>query len=66
MEDIADLKRTMYLGTSLSPDGIWIKYASNNMLWVLLEYWPSCLSVCRIMVGIGVGTGRVWICSIDL
>jgi WD40 repeat protein len=66
---ITDLKepaRPLYVGTGVSSDGIWIQYAGNNMLWVPSEYRPSHSSVSETMVGVGVGSGRVWICSIDL
>jgi WD40 repeat protein len=58
----------LYVGTGFSSDCIWIQHAGNNMLWVPSEYRPSHSSdssVCGAMVGVGVGSGRVWICSID-
>jgi WD40 repeat protein len=64
--DIAEFERPLYTATSLSSDSIWVKHASENMLWMPSEYRPSCSSVSGAMVGIGVGSGRVWICSIDL
>jgi WD40 repeat protein len=57
--------RPHYLGTSLSSDGTWIKYDDRNVLWIPSEYRPSCSAVCGNKVGMGVGTGRVWTCSID-
>jgi WD40 repeat protein len=66
---ITDLKepaRPLHVGTGVSSDGIWIQHAGNNMLWVPLEYRPSHSSVSGTIVGVGVGSGRVWICSIDL
>ncbi|KAG9186443.1 hypothetical protein G6011_09551 [Alternaria panax] len=64
--DLAEPMRPLYAGTSFSSDGIWIQHAGNNMLWVPSEYRPSHSSVSGTMVGVGVGSGRVWICSIDL
>jgi WD40 repeat protein len=58
--------RPLYVGTGVSSDRIWIQHAGNNMLWVPSEYRPSHSSVSGTMVGVGVGSGRVWICSIDL
>jgi WD40 repeat protein len=55
----------LYLGTSLSSDSIWIKYDGRNVLWIPSEYRPSCSAVCGSTVGMGVGSGRVWSCSID-
>jgi WD40 repeat protein len=66
MIDFAEPARPTYLGTGFSSDGIWVQHAGNNMLWVPSEYRPSRLSMCGTMVGVGVGSGRVWICSIDL
>ncbi|CAN9280394.1 unnamed protein product [Alternaria alternata] len=62
----AEHARPTHVSTSFSPDGIWIQHAGNNVLWVPSEYRPSRLSVCGTIVGVGVGSGRVWICSIDL
>ncbi|KAF1830094.1 hypothetical protein BDW02DRAFT_508390, partial [Decorospora gaudefroyi] len=64
--DLAEPARPMYLGTGFSSDGIWVQHAGNNMLWIPSEYRPSHSSVCGTMVGVGVGSGRVWICSVDL
>jgi hypothetical protein len=33
------------------------------MLWLPSEYRPSCSAVSEKHVGIGVASGRVWICS---
>ncbi|KAF2811756.1 uncharacterized protein BDZ99DRAFT_487370 [Mytilinidion resinicola] len=64
--DMAEPERPLYPGRNLSSDYTWIQHAGNNMLWVPSEYRPFCLSVCGTRVGIGVGSGRVWTCSIDL
>jgi WD40 repeat protein len=64
--DIVEPARPLYVGTGVSSDGTWIQHAGNNMLWVPSEYRPSHSSVSGIMVGVGVGSGRVWICSIGL
>ncbi|EUC29070.1 hypothetical protein COCCADRAFT_8666 [Bipolaris zeicola 26-R-13] len=59
-------RRSTDLGTGFSSDGIWIQHDGKNMLWVPSEYRPSRSAVCGTMVGVGVGSGRVWICSMDL
>jgi WD40 repeat protein len=64
--DIVKPACPLYVGTGVSSDGIWIQHAGKNMLWVPSEYRPSHSSVSGTMVGVGVGSGRVWICSIDL
>jgi WD40 repeat protein len=63
--DAVEPARPQYLGTSLSSDNIWIKYNGRNVLWIPSEYRPSCSAVCGNRVGMGVGTGRVWTCSVD-
>ena len=63
--DTEELAQPLYQGTSLSADGMWIKHAENNMLWVPSEYRPSCSSVSGFTVAVGVGSGRVWSCRID-
>jgi len=40
--DKEELERPLYQGANLSGDGIWIKHADKNMLWVPSEYRPSC------------------------
>ncbi|KAF2633809.1 WD40 repeat-like protein [Macroventuria anomochaeta] len=56
----------LYLGTNLSSDNTWIKHASKHMLWIPSEYRPLCSSVRGTTVAIGVGSGWVWTCSIDV
>ena len=63
--DLVEPARLLCAGTGVSSDGMWIQYAGNNILWVPSEYRPSCSSVCGTTVGVGVGSGRVWVCSID-
>ena len=59
-------ERPQYPSAGISLDRTWITHAGKNMLWVPSEYRPSCSSAGGNMVGIGVGSGRVWICSINL
>jgi WD40 repeat protein len=63
---IVDPWLPLYIGTSLSSDSIWIKHDGRNVLWIPSEYRPSCSAVCGSKVSMGVGTGRVWTCNIDL
>ena len=53
-----------YRGIALSLDGVWITYDSENLLWLPSEYRSSCLAVSGRTIGIGAGTGRVWICKV--
>jgi hypothetical protein len=51
---------------ALSADGIWITYGSHGLVWLPSEYRPSCSAVSGTTVGVGVGTGRVWSCNVQL
>jgi WD40 repeat protein len=62
---VVEAERPPYLGTSLNSDSIWIKYDGRNVLWIPSEYRPSCCAVYGNKVGMGVGSGRVWTCSVD-
>ena len=62
----AEAEHPQHLGTSLSSDMTWIKHENKNFLWIPSEYRPSCSSVRGTTVAIGVGTGRVWTCTIDV
>jgi WD40 repeat protein len=62
--DITKLEHLPYVATSLSPDSTWIEYAGKNMLWIPSDYRPFHSSVRGTVAGIGVGSGRVWFCSI--
>jgi WD40 repeat protein len=63
---ITEPERPLYVATSLSPDSIWIKHAGENMLWIPSEYRPSCSSVSGRVIGTGNGSGRIWLCRIDI
>ena len=54
-----------YQATALTSDGIWITYNSQNVVWLPSEYRPFCSAVSENMIGIGVGSGRVWICNVE-
>jgi hypothetical protein len=58
-------EQSLHLSKSLSSDCMWTKHAGNNILWVPSEYRPSCLSVRVAMIGLCVGCGREWFCSIN-
>ncbi|KAF2258299.1 WD40 repeat-like protein [Lojkania enalia] len=52
-----------YQGLALSADGVWITNNSENLVWLPSEYRPSCSAVLGKTIGIGVGSGRVWLCK---
>jgi WD40 repeat protein len=55
-----------YLGACISLDDIWIMCNGKNLLRIPPEYRTSCSSVCGDTIGMGVRSGRIWICSINL
>lgn len=59
----ADDTRPQYQGAGVSIDRAWITYKGENVLWLPSEYRPSCSTVSEKSVSIGVGSGKVWICS---
>jgi WD40 repeat protein len=61
---VVEPARPQYLGISLSSDGIWIMHDGKNVLWIPPEYRPSCSTVSGNTVSMGVGSGRVWTCSV--
>ena len=60
---VTDPQSPRYKGWALSSDGEWITYNSKNWVWLPSEYRPSCSAVLGETIGIGVGTGKVWICN---
>ena len=58
-----ELQEPQFRGAGMSPDGMWITYDSANVVWLPSEYRPSCSSAATNTVGVGVGSGRVWLCS---
>ncbi|KAI9770372.1 MAG: hypothetical protein M1839_003214 [Geoglossum umbratile] len=63
---IKDAQSSQRKGWGLSSDGIWITYDSENLVWLPSEYRPSCSAVSGNTIGIGVGSGRVWICNFNV
>jgi len=55
-----------YQHIALSPDSTWIIYHSKKLVWLPSEYRPFRSAISGKTIGIGVGTGKVWIYSIEL
>ena len=62
---VTDPQNPRYESRDLSSDGTWITFNSENLLWLPSEYRPSCLAVSGNTIGIGVGSGKVWMCYLD-
>jgi hypothetical protein len=52
-------------GVALSSSGEWITYNLKNLLWLPPEYRPSCSAVSGGLIGIGVGSGEVWLFNVE-
>ena len=63
---ITEPQNPRYQGGALGLDRAWITYNSENLVWLPSEYRPSCSAISGETVGIGVGSGKVWICNIEL
>jgi WD40 repeat protein len=48
-------------GIGISLDGTWITHNAQERVWLPLEYRPACSTVSGRYVGIGTGSGMVWI-----
>ncbi|KAF1959412.1 WD40 repeat-like protein [Byssothecium circinans] len=59
---VIEPQNARYQGLALSSDGTWITHNSKNLVWLPSEYRPSCSAVIGKKIGIGAGSGRVWIC----
>jgi WD40 repeat protein len=66
MTDVTESEQPLNVAISLSPDSIWIKHNSENLLWVPSEYRPSRSSVSETTIGASNGSGRVWFCRINV
>jgi WD40 repeat protein len=62
---IADPERPLDPGIGFSTDNTWIQHDGKNVLWIPSEYRPLCATVYGTTIGIGVGSGRVWLCRIS-
>ena len=63
---VTEPQNPRYQGVALSADRAWITYNSENLVWLPSEYRPSCPPVLGKTIGIGVGSGKVWICNVKL
>lgn len=57
----ANPENPLYKGWTLSSDGSWITFNSMNCVWLPSEYRPSSSAVSGTKIGIGLGSGNVWI-----
>jgi WD40 repeat protein len=61
---VTEPQNPSYQGLALSLDKAWISHNLENLVWLPSEYRPSCSAVSGKTIGIGVGSGKVWICKL--
>jgi WD40 repeat protein len=59
---VTKLQQPVFQGASISSDKTWISDNAQNLLWLPTEYRPVCSAVSGRCVGIGTGSGKVWLC----
>ncbi|KAF2174364.1 WD40 repeat-like protein, partial [Zopfia rhizophila CBS 207.26] len=64
--DRVERQNPRYQGVGLSSNGAWITCNSENLVWLPSEYRPSCSAVSGRTIGIGVGSGKVWMCNLQV
>ena len=60
---VTDPQSPRYQGWALSSDRTWITYNSDNWVCLPSEYRSNCSAVSGKTIGIGTGSGKVWIYS---
>ncbi|KAF2741599.1 hypothetical protein M011DRAFT_414234, partial [Sporormia fimetaria CBS 119925] len=63
---VAEPQHPQYQHLAVSSDNAWITYNSKKVLWLPSEYRPGCSTVLDKLIGIGAGSGRVWLCKVEL
>jgi WD40 repeat protein len=61
-EDSEQPQRSLDRSIAISQDRSWVTRNSQKVLWLPSEYRPVSYSVSAETVGMGTGSGRVWIC----
>ena len=56
-----ETQQPIHQGISISSDGTWITHNAQKRLWLPSEYRPECAAVSGRCIGIGTGSGKVWI-----
>ena len=59
---VTKLQQPVFQGAAISSDKTWISDNAQNLLWLPTEYRPACSAVSGRCVGIGTGSGKVWLC----
>jgi WD40 repeat protein len=62
---VTKTQQPIYQGIRISADRTWITYNAQKRLWLPSEYRPGCSAVSGRCIGIGTGSGKVWMCCLD-
>jgi WD40 repeat protein len=61
---VTETQQPIYQGIGISLDRTWITYNAQKLLWLPSEYRPACSAVSGRCIGIGTGSGKVWMCCL--
>jgi WD40 repeat protein len=61
---VTETQQSNQKGIGLSSNRTWITHNAQNQLWLPREYRPGHSAVSGSCVGIGTGSGKVWICCL--
>jgi WD40 repeat protein len=57
-----ETQQPLHWDIGISSDYTWITHNAQNLLWLPSEHRPSCIAVSGGRVGLGTGSGNVWMC----
>jgi len=64
--DGVERHKSQYQGVGLSANSEWITWNSENLVWLPSEYRSWCSVVSGRTIGIGAGSGKVWMCTLNV
>jgi WD40 repeat protein len=64
-ETVRNPQHSIRLEASVSSNRTWVSTNAQNLLWLPTEYRPSCSTVSPTCIGLGTGSGKVWICHLE-
>jgi hypothetical protein len=56
-----ETQQPIYQGIGISSDRTWLTCNAQERLWLPSEYRPDCFAVSGRFIGIGTGSGKIWI-----
>jgi hypothetical protein len=61
-KNVTKSQQSVHQGVMISSDNIWVSENAQKLLWLPTEYRPVSAAVSGRFVGLGTGSGKVWIC----